>query len=220
MPKLKQGAIRRLREQKCWSQEELARRAGVSTRTLQRAESGASAKADTVAYVAEALEVPPNELVEEQQPADAGASPQRRPTPIPVVLHRITEGKVLLSVVQGAEAMMADTRGLSDREDAGAIGALLDGLRDYVDVGSDFSYADQLRYGVQLDHDIRMLQERGWWILAGRKRHALVTASVPKPIPWTTAVVLAARADDSIVVHREDGEPVALVALPQEYNLA
>jgi len=227
MLKLKDGAIRRLREQKCWSQEELARRAGVSVRTLQRAESGTTAKMDTVAFLAEALQVPPTDLMEEAPQPDAQPAPEAAPKhavpespPIPVVLHQVTTGKRLLDVAQGSMAMLPEARGVTDQADADAIGAIFDGLRDYLDASSDMSITDQLRYGVDLTGQIVELQKRGWWVLAGQKRHSLRSAQMDKPMAWTTCVIVAARADDSIIVHREDGEPVALVALPRQFNFA
>lgn len=225
MLKLKNGAIRRLRELKCWSQEELAHRAGISVRTLQRAESGTTAKMDTVAFLAEALQVPPADLIETSQP-DIQPAPDRAPKqaapnspPLPVVVHHVTTGKQLLDIAQGSMAMLPEARGVTDEADAVAIGAIFDGLRDYMDIASDLSITDQLRYGVELTSQIAELQNRGWWILAGQKRHSLRSAQMDKSIAWTTCVIVAVRADDSIVIHREDGGPVALIVLPAQFDL-
>lgn len=228
MRKLKNGAVRKLREQKLWSQEDLARRAGISTRTLQRVEAGACAKMDTLAFLAEALEVPPTDLLEHTPSAEVGDTSKNKegrhkagPTAIPVVLHRITDGKALLDAVHNSMALLPETRGIADRVDAEMIGAIFDDLRDYMDVSSELSFTHQLRYGLELTERITDLQTRGWWILVGKKRHALrFPTGNPEPIPWVTSVILVARADDSVVVHREDGEPVALVTLPEQFNFA
>lgn len=60
--KLNAERIRTLREQRAWSQEHLATVAGLSTRTLQRIESGAAASKETCLALAAALEVPVGEL--------------------------------------------------------------------------------------------------------------------------------------------------------------
>ncbi|PPJ44205.1 XRE family transcriptional regulator [Pseudoxanthomonas sp. KAs_5_3] len=54
--------IRTLREQRAWSQEHLATVAGLSTRTLQRIESGAGASHDTCLALASALDVAVSDL--------------------------------------------------------------------------------------------------------------------------------------------------------------
>ncbi len=227
MLKLKDGAIRHLREQKCWSQEDLARRAGVSVRTLQRAESGASTKMDTLAFLAEALEVPPTDLMDEAPPSGTQSIPEGMPKHavpvlplIPVVLRQVTTGKHLIDAAQGSMAMIPEVRGLIDQADADVIGAMFDGLRDYMDVVSVMSITEQLRFSVDLNSQIAEIQKCGWWILAGQKRHWLRSAHFDKPHAWSTCVIVVARADDSIVVHREDGEPVALVMLPRQFNFA
>lgn len=228
MAKLNGGVLRRLREQKCLSQEDLAHRAGVSTRTLQRAEAGECAKLDTIVFIAEVLEVSPNELIDDHLPDTTGDAPDStengtmaQPNPIPVVLRRMTDGKAVLDTISASEAMFRDVRGHTEEEDAELIGVLFDGLRNFLDVCSDMTFGDQLRYGTELSQQLKKLQQRGWWILAGKKRHSMSFGlSDLKAMPWTTCVLMASRADDSIIVHREDNDPVALVYLPTKFNLA
>lgn len=50
--------IRALREQRAWSQEQLAEVAGISVRTIQRAETSGNASAETRMALAAALDVP------------------------------------------------------------------------------------------------------------------------------------------------------------------
>ena len=52
------GLVKRLREQKSWSQEHLATVAGVSLRTIQRVESDGTASLETRMALASALSVP------------------------------------------------------------------------------------------------------------------------------------------------------------------
>src|SRR5438067_4846051 len=55
--------IRRLRDGKVWTQEHLAEAAGISARTVQRAEEGA-ASTETLRSLAAALDVPVEQLVQ------------------------------------------------------------------------------------------------------------------------------------------------------------
>ncbi|MGM4911021.1 helix-turn-helix domain-containing protein [Rhizobium sp. 768_B6_N1_8] len=54
--------LRKLRTAKGWSQEKLATMSSVDRRTIQRAESGAPVALETLAFIAEAIEVPPTTL--------------------------------------------------------------------------------------------------------------------------------------------------------------
>lgn len=65
--------IRRLRDQKAWTQGHLAKAAGVSLRTVQRAEEGAMS-AETLTAIAGALDIPVEELSH-----DEGAYPAVTP---------------------------------------------------------------------------------------------------------------------------------------------
>lgn len=56
-----------LREDACWSQEELAVAAGVSARTVQRLEKGHGASLETIKAVASALAVDASELTRRPQ---------------------------------------------------------------------------------------------------------------------------------------------------------
>ena len=49
--------IRRWRDERCWSQDDLAAKSGVSLRTVQRVENGDAASRDTLASIAAAFDV-------------------------------------------------------------------------------------------------------------------------------------------------------------------
>lgn len=67
--KIDPAIVRRLREQRAWSQEQLADVAGLSVRTVQRIETGGGASLDTRMALASALEVEPADLC---HPSDVG----------------------------------------------------------------------------------------------------------------------------------------------------
>ena len=67
--KIDPAIVRRLREQRAWSQEQLADIAGLSARTVQRIENGGSASLETRMALATALDATPSELC--APPADA-----------------------------------------------------------------------------------------------------------------------------------------------------
>lgn len=227
MPKFKEGVVRHLREQKCWSQEQLASKAGVSVRTIQRAESGASTKLANVAFIAKAMDVEASVLIDIPHVSDPSPDPTEQDrdssfaaTSIPVVLQQIADGGELLGTAAGSLSMAHDVRGVVDPADAERIGEVFDFVRDCVDVWGDISITNRLRAGVELTSMISSLMSRGWWLLVGKQRHSLRATSWEKSLPWTTFVIVAARADDSIIQHRDGAEPVALYILPHQYDLS
>ena len=54
--------IRLLRDERCWTQEELARAAGYSVKTIWKAEAGRPLKRQTLTDIAHALGVPREEI--------------------------------------------------------------------------------------------------------------------------------------------------------------
>ncbi|MCA9512571.1 MAG: helix-turn-helix transcriptional regulator [Myxococcales bacterium] len=70
-PTLDRARLAALRDRRGWSQEELARAAGLSTRTVQRLESGAAASLETRKALAAAFDVELDELVARTEPGSA-----------------------------------------------------------------------------------------------------------------------------------------------------
>ena len=60
--KLNKDKIRKLRNIKCWSQDELATASGLSVRTIQRVEKNGSASIETTKALAAVFDITPHEL--------------------------------------------------------------------------------------------------------------------------------------------------------------
>ncbi len=85
MPKVRPEVVKRLREAKGWSQQALAEEAIVSLKTINSMERGAEALARTIGKVAEALGVPPADLIAADDPPPSGPVAEARPNQ-PVVV--------------------------------------------------------------------------------------------------------------------------------------
>lgn len=106
--KIDPARIRQLREQRAWSQEQLAEIAGINVRTLQRVESSGGGSLETRMALASALEVTPVDLcaplagerldegVQQPPPASAPAAPTNGQGPIFAVLLAILFALMLL----------------------------------------------------------------------------------------------------------------------------
>lgn len=89
--------VRQLREAKGWTQQQLADKASMSDRTIQRIEKGDGARRDYVGAVAAALDVPVEEFL---APAGDETAPSDIPEGAwPVKLNRVTSGKKLLDLL-------------------------------------------------------------------------------------------------------------------------
>ena len=92
--KLNAERLRALRDGRGWSQEHLAAAAGVSVRTIQRAESDGAASRETKVCLAAALGVPHSEL-EARQATLSSERQLQSATNVSVFVHQ-TIGKALL----------------------------------------------------------------------------------------------------------------------------
>jgi transcriptional regulator with XRE-family HTH domain len=101
--------IRKLREDRAWSQEHLAAVAGLSARTIQRVEAEGSASAETRMAIATALDVEVGQLNRSSEPAATVASTAAAlPAPAqwggPGMVERVVWGLLVYVLVMGAFA--------------------------------------------------------------------------------------------------------------------
>lgn len=90
-------SIQHRRTQRGWSQEDLALHAGVSTRTIQRIETGKRASLETLKCLAAVFETTVSELVEEQNMTNT-------PTPTPSTRLQDEAEKQAIAYVQNVKA--------------------------------------------------------------------------------------------------------------------
>src|SRR5262249_10971206 len=69
------SCVRGLRNERGWSQEELARKVGVNKKTVENIEAGKRIRDQTLRWVAEALEVPPTRLLAAPPDSNGVAGP-------------------------------------------------------------------------------------------------------------------------------------------------
>ncbi len=68
MPKVRAAVVQRLRETKGWSQEELAKKAGIDAKTMSRMVNGMECNISTISLVAEALGTLPDRIIDDGTP--------------------------------------------------------------------------------------------------------------------------------------------------------
>lgn len=101
MPKIRPDVVQRLREGKGWSQEELARKAGIDAKTMSRMVKGLECNISTVALVASALHTEAAEIIDNGEPAPKPVNKSHGTPPDKV---RIIFGE-MIDVTMGIECM-------------------------------------------------------------------------------------------------------------------
>lgn len=196
--------IKRLRKERAWPQTQLATIADKDVRTIQRVEAGHRVSHDTLIGLAVALEVDVKELLLLDAPgsdadhiSDPAADAEPGSSPSVELLPRITGGKELLQLVTGAHAFQFDHEDVEDRATATEIGALLQDLRDYGEIGEDLTIPHRIDAAFELTSAIERLADLGYWVFGrvSRQPYVLMTAHERQSIPLlvATVVVLSSR---------------------------
>ncbi len=99
--------IQQRRLEKAWSQEELARHSGLSTRTIQRIEGGQKAGLESLKCLAAVFETSISELMQEQTMTDQEQVAQEKN----VMIHKIER-----DAIEFAQSLLAEPKnGQKDR---------------------------------------------------------------------------------------------------------
>lgn len=183
--------LKKIRAQKVWSQEEFATISGISTRTLQRIEGGEKANTETLRAIAVALNIevaallPVNARMPEDEFAKLQAQLQEQAQKEAAqlekelnVLPRMRNGKELLSVVAGVEALNTDHPYPVSQEEALAIANLIGMVRDYGDLHNDLEPQQEMETILETTRCIEAVESFGLVVFAGRLRGHIV---IPAP---------------------------------------
>ena len=152
--------VKALREERAWTQQQLAEVADLDVRTVQRVEAGRPPSPETLQALAAAFDVRVPDLLE---------APARQKEELSDVrfLLRITHGKDLLAIVGGAHLFDFDhdeVRG----EEADLIGGFLQELQDWGDIFEEIEVGDRVRAAVRLTELIEELEQKGFWVFSLR----------------------------------------------------
>jgi transcriptional regulator with XRE-family HTH domain len=197
--------IKQLREEKPWTQEQLAQAASLATRTVQRAEEGHGLSAETLLAIAGALDVSVESLrADPLQPLVAAFGVPREQLTDEFIARKLEEAK--------AQCMVVPVREVRDVTDLGAIFGgdalhfsctstnaeardIAAGLEAYL---ADTLDVDEptIRRGCEKEvlEVVQELNALGVAVSLGLHRHALLQGNRP-PLPFSTLYVMAWPAD-------------------------
>jgi len=222
--------LKKVRENKAWSQEEFAAISGISTRTLQRIESGDKANVETLRAIAAALNMevtallPVNTLMPEEEFAKVQAQAQEQAQKELAqlekelnVLPRMRDGKELLAVVASVQALNTDHPHPVSEEEAMTIADLLAMVRDYGDIRDALEPQHEMQMILEATRLIEELERFGLLVFAGRLRgHLFFPAPSPdvSPLRMHRAGVFICRAAEIKTMTDEQGREAFRFRIP------
>lgn len=186
--------IRKCREDRAWTQEQLAEIAGVAARTVQRTEEGKNVSFDTVQRLADALKMDVEKL---------RAFPTKKNDPKVEFLIRVTTGSDLCKVIGGTCASRFDNPEPRDKAEAELIGRFLQDAHDYGDLSNELEPAQQVEAAHGMTTLIRELEDSGLWVFVGRRQETIRIPTAERgytKMPWPVAIVIVGRDDDPTIL--------------------
>jgi len=200
-------SLKRRREREGLTQEQVAEKARIGVRTIQRLEAGGVARYDMLERIAEVLSVSVDELCE-PPPKTGGdtVSPSGRWEVIPV--SRITRGAELLDLIAGRHASHLSRIAIDLDEDRDLVAQFEQELQDDLDIVRELSPIARRDCERSLDERMAELHERGLGVVAGCKSYllSLPLTSAPSPPAGDTRWYVA-----YIAVGPEGNLPAALM---------
>lgn len=205
--------LRRFREALGWTQEHLAEAAGVSGRTIQRAERDGDLGAETMQALAAVFEVSVADL--------------RRPWPtedeVRAALEETAKKFKLISLTvvgrasdlqpfMGADGWQVDhISGLSEEQED-EIAGLEQLIHDYGDIWSDIGPTERREALKTIFENISRLQSRGLCVAMGLDEMRLVGPGSTEGVPFEMLrVVVSSATQPQLTAFREKNRPIQFV---------
>lgn len=177
-----------LREQRAWTQEELATASGVDVRTIQRVEAGASCSLETRKALASAFERDvaeiPSDMVFTGIPK---AQPLRLP-PMPL----LRSGEEVLGVAKPAELFATSVDQNASLDQRKAADEFLDLVRDYGEVWNELTLSMQSDAMRECSLAMTQLTAIGLLVFGRNIDHIIDVADSPTKIVVSAFTVLCA----------------------------
>jgi len=191
------ACIRRFRQSRHWSQEQLAEISGLNVRTVQRVEQGDSASFDTRRALARAFDFndidalnKPFSLPTEEELHAAQAQFER--DYITLAVAPLATGRELAGLVVSCDMDLSEPAFELPREAATVFAALVDYYREYRDCHDLYSEIDKLDVYDELQQHIEALRELGVSLSHGQRTVGIRMGS-GAPMDATVLYVVAFR---------------------------
>jgi len=116
---------------------------------------------------------------------------KRIPQNVPKYLQRITSGKEIFKIVDGAETFQFDNDELLNEKEVKIVGEFLDIVKDWGDLGPELDPSYRVDISYRLTSLIIELDEIGFWVFGAREKQILIANG--QETDWSMGIVLVAR---------------------------
>lgn len=151
--------IKKLREQRGWSQDQLAQMANISLRTLQRMENDGNCSIESVKSIASVFEIDFKEILQEEDSKKFEGVD---------FLERIEYGKQISDLVGAKHASDCDFDiSITEKESLELVHSFFQNVMDYNDIWDDIEYGGRSKAIIYFQELIDRLHEKDFWVFGG-----------------------------------------------------
>lgn len=171
--------IKELRTTRAWSQEQLAKMAGLDVRTIQRIEKGEPASFESLKSVAAVFKVDVGNLLDNKKQEKN----QEKQSDVPDggFLIRVNDGNELFALMGTTHAFAFHNDSVESSEVNDLIADFLQELHDWCDIWDEIGPGERVRTAHEYTNRIKELEDKGLWVFAGKskKYYSLGEKSTP-----------------------------------------
>jgi hypothetical protein len=118
---------------------------------------------------------------------------------IPTHFIRLTSGRAVLAVVDGASAFAFDHDELKSQSEVDLVSGFLQEAQDYGDLSGDLEAGDRVKAGFEMSARVEELEQAGFWVFGGREVRRL-EGGVGAPWPFPVAILHIVRASSPDII--------------------
>jgi hypothetical protein len=118
---------------------------------------------------------------------------------IPSHLVRLTSGREIMTVVDGACAFSFDQGELESQAEVDLLSEFLQEARDWGDLSGDIEAADRVQASYRLSALLKQVEDAGFWVFGGREVRRLEGGTEPSS-PWPVAILKVVRSSSPEII--------------------
>jgi hypothetical protein len=118
---------------------------------------------------------------------------------IPTHLIRLTSGRAVVAVVDGASAFAFEHDELKSQPEVELVSGFLQEAQDYGDLSGDLEAGDRVKAAFEMSARLEELEQAGFWVFGGREVRRL-EGGVGSPSPFPVAILHVLRANSPEIV--------------------
>jgi transcriptional regulator with XRE-family HTH domain len=193
--------IKKLREERAWTQERLAQIAEVSLKTIQRVEAGQNPSKETQMALASAFDIDLKDLINN----DDDKKDETNKNDKPVFLTRISSSKSVLKIIEGAYGISHDHDELKNDEWE-LVSEFFQLISDYMDIWEILEIGDKIKVEKDIQELISRLEENNLWIFGTQDKQTINQAN--DSFEWDIAIFKIIRSSNPVIISSKVNEMV------------